>query len=437
MFLKRRFPCRSIKMKSIFNDKGIALLLVLSAISILTIAIVEFIYNTQIEYRIAVNNKEKLQATYLAKSGLNLSRLMLRYSKEAESMLEKAGDAGMNLKLEPLYRMMPLSSSMLRGIATGNSEEGGDAAAPAPQEGGTDTGGMSDEIKAGVNFLDQEKAQKFLDFDGDFATEITEEQTKYDLNAISAMESTSPTYDRRKKELLSILRHPRFKELFEDPDKDSADLVNALADWVDGNDQQNEFDGVTRGSEDHFYSHEPYRPKNGKMLTLSEMRLVAGMNDQIYEQLKPFVTVYGGSDKINVCLGEEDLLAALIHDYLQNSGCTPNIDYKDEDTFKELVTEVQGACPDAGAMSAALNSKLGLSDLEAITKETPTGATATEGEAVAGCAFQFKDLITPDNNIFMVKSTGTVGDTTVGITEVINASGASPDAWKIYYYRIE
>ena len=438
-FVKRaglKSPLAPLFQRGGMNQRGIALLLVLSAISVLTIAIVEFVYNTQIQYRIAVNNKERLQAYYLAQSGLNLSRLMLRYSKEAQSMLDKAGEAGMDLKMEPLYRMMPLSSSLLRGIASGDSEAAGNQAPDTPPAEGEKSSSPTDPMKM-VNFLDQEKAKEFLNFDGDFSTDITEEQTKYDLNAIASLESTSPAYDRRKKELLSILEHPTFKDLFKDQERDAADLVHALADWVDSNDQANEFDNVTRGSEDRLYSHVRYRPKNGKMLTLSEMRLVAGMNDHLFDALKPFVTVYGGGDKINVCLGEDDLLAGLIHDYLRNSGCTPNIDYKDEDTFKELVAEVRGACPDISAMSAALNSKLGLSDMEAVAKETPTGATAAEGEAVAGCAFQFKDLLTPDNNIFTLKSTGTVGDTEVGITEVIDSSGGSPDSWKIYYYRIE
>lgn len=407
--------------------------MVLSAISVLTIAIVEFTFNTRIQYRIAVNNKERLQAIYLAKSSLNLSKLLLRYSKEAQSMMEKAGESGLDLKLEPLYRMMPLSSELLRGIVAAGG------LAPETDEAEPETAKEEETAEPGAasGMMDQEKAKEFLSFDGDFESVITEEQTKFDLNALAGMEVTSPSYDKRKKELLSIFKMPSLKDLFENQDQEAADLVHALGDWVDTNDMANEFDNVSRGAEDRLYSDVRYRPKNGKMLTLSEMRLIPGMSDKVFKALLPYLTVYGGGEKINVCLGEGELLEPLIHHYLQNSGCTPNIDYKDEETLKELVAEAQAACPDASAMAAALNSKLGLSDLEAIAKESASGATAVEGEAVAGCAFQFKDLLTADNNIFTIKATGTVGETVVGLTQVINAQASNPDAWKIYYYRVE
>ena len=153
-------------MKSFFrNERGIALLLVLSAIAILTVAVVEFTYDTRIQYRIAVNNKERLQAYYLAKSGLNLSKVVLKYSKDAESMIEKAGEAGMSLKLEPLYRMMPLSSSLLRGMLTGESDG-------APQEEVLPDEDSSAEpadsgMQAGVGFMDKEEAQKMMSLGAD------------------------------------------------------------------------------------------------------------------------------------------------------------------------------------------------------------------------------------------------------------------------------
>src|SRR4051812_13237480 len=80
------------KIKSLFrplkNQRGIALLMVLSALAVMTIAVVEFVYNMRINYQLAVRNKERLQAYYLARSAVNLSKLVLKYNKEAEKLIK-------------------------------------------------------------------------------------------------------------------------------------------------------------------------------------------------------------------------------------------------------------------------------------------------------------------------------------------------------------
>lgn len=268
-------------------------------------------------------------------------------------------------------------------------------------------------------------------------SEISEEATKYDLNKIANVVSTSASYDQRKKWLYSFLKNPRFDELFEKSEQDREKLVHGLSDWVDQNGMINEFENIQRGAEDSDYSGEDYKVKNGKMATLSEMRLVAGMNDDLFSKLKDYLTIYTASDKINLCLSEDDEWAkALIYHYTNNAGCGSPVDYTDEEKMSELATTLLGGCPDAESMADALNSALGLTEETSSDEESTTG-DSTSSSTVTGCVFQVKDLLTSDNKVFTVKATGQVDETRLTISVVMNTDSSDPTKWKYYYYRVE
>src|SRR5256885_1549174 len=54
------------------SQRGIALIIVLLVVALLTILIVEFTYSVQVESHIARNSLSALQASYLARSGINI-----------------------------------------------------------------------------------------------------------------------------------------------------------------------------------------------------------------------------------------------------------------------------------------------------------------------------------------------------------------------------
>ncbi len=431
--------------KNLFNQRGIALLIVLMSLMILTTSLVQFDYTERINYRMAVHAKQRLQAYYLARSALNFSKILLKYQKEADQALKSAGDAAGSMNVEPLYKMIPLSSELIRGvisgeiteISAGEEEEAGEEK-KTPDE-GEENSDEEKKIKTDASMLSKGEAEEFLKFEGDFLSEISEEGTKYDLNKIASVVSTSASYDQRKKLLYSFLKNPRFDELFEKSDDDREQLVHALSDWVDQNGVINEFENVQRGAEDSEYSGEDYKVKNGKMATLSEMRLVAGMNDSLFSKLKDYVTIYTASDKINLCLAEDEEWAqALIYHYTHNAACGSPVDYTDADKMSELVSALLGGCPDTDAMASALNSALGLTEVSSSDDEESTeSSSSSSGSTVTGCAFQVSDLLTSDNKVFTVKATGTVDETRLTMSVVMNTDSSDPTKWKYYYYRVE
>ncbi len=88
-----------------------------------------------------------------------------------------------------------------------------------------------------------------------------------------------------------------------------ARLVPALLDWLD-KDQAIRFPG---GAEDDYYSRltPPYRPANRPLLTVSELRLVAGFEEAIYQTLRPHVSALPGVTTINVNSAPVAVLMAL------------------------------------------------------------------------------------------------------------------------------
>ncbi len=152
------------------------------------------------------------------------------------------------MDIQPFYKQFPISTELLRAffLSGGEDKEPKEGEAtddnklPVTDVKEEDTGdkglveeAMDDSLlsKNAGNAFDKEKAQEFLDFEGDFSIEISEESTKFDLNRFAGLESASKAYDLKKKLLLNILKQETFKDDFKDDDERS-DLANALADWV-------------------------------------------------------------------------------------------------------------------------------------------------------------------------------------------------------------
>lgn len=424
--------------KILKNQKGIALLIVLSTLSLLTFALVEFTYNSRVNYRIAANYKKQVQAYYLAKSALNFSKLILKYQKDAEKQLEQVSKSLGNMQVEPIYRMFPLSSELLRGALSGAFSLPGlnpESDTEGEESSDSNESDTKSDIEAGVGMIDKEKASEFLDFDGDFNAEIFEETIKFDLNVIQTIDPKSKSYDSRKKLLYSILQLPEFEDYFEDFNEEAPELVHALSDWVDINGVIDEFDNLQRGNEDSLYSKYDYSIKNSKFSTYSEIRLVEGMNDKLFKALKPYLTVYSNNDKINVCLAEDEILKALLFHYTNYSNCTRPIRYEEEDKIEELLEIMRASCPDPDEIALQLNTFLGLVDLEETSGTNKK--QKSPGSQIPGCLFQFKDFITKDNKVFRIKASGVVDETLLTINAVINTDSSDPNKWKFLYYRVE
>jgi general secretion pathway protein K len=91
------------------------------------------------------------------------------------------------------------------------------------------------------------------------------------------------------------------------------DVWNALADWIDSNEQTR-----SSGAETPYYKalKPPYAARNGKLATIAELSLVKGFTPEHIAALRPFVTVHssqpGGTlSPVNINTAPKEVLVAL------------------------------------------------------------------------------------------------------------------------------
>ncbi len=440
---------RSLVNSSLVNSSGIALLLVLASLALLSGLVVEFAYNANITYNLAFNDKERAQAYYLAQSGIAFSRLIISYDKEAKKLADQASKKlGKNVQIQPLYEMIPVNSAMLRGLAdldAGGAEtqpEGAEAA--AGEEGGVAAKEVPEDAKSSLSVIDAKGAESFLAFEGDFSAEIKEEDSKLNLNAFFTLTPTQKEYDRLKGTLYHLLVAPEFQGMFEDRFRGAKELAQNIADFIDRDEGVNEA-GEERGREG-VSAGKNVKMKNGKLLTLEELNLVPGMTEPVFKKLKEYVTIYGKDEKVFLCRASEPLVAAVILSYTDNN---PKMEpLKDEN--QELITKAKEAvlnsCPDAKAMADELDKVLGVEQAETQPTSGPpptvkvgdTGGPGTGDPAKpATPAFSLSNMIKNQADIFQIVGIGTLNDTEVRLKTVIDASSASSKSWKELYWRVE
>ena len=442
-------------MKKRNRQSGIALMIVLSAITLLTSIATEFAYNCNVNYNLALNEKERVQAMLLAESALSLMKLELKLEKEIRAKVAStpaANALGAGLS-GPLCQQMPLSTGLIRSMFLGEVPEG-----PGGEEGEEEAGGDEGSEEgtgspaAFISGLQVDAAEEFLDFEGDFEGECFDESSKFNLNMFfkknpqDKVMSGVNSYDKAKQLLINVLKRPEYKNLFPDENgKDIEDIVRNIADWIDADDRMNESGGVSTGNEESLYTAgvTGYNVKNGKFLTLDELYMVAGVEDAWFLPIKNNFTVYG-DDKVNVCIAGDEIVAALIVQYANSNQNVPKINPTDKEKIAKLVDVVKNGCtgvkPDVNAIAQALDTALGVQSSTAPqttqptqTTETEQGATTTTTSGGSG----FASMITAESRYYVLYGSGFVGDTTVRITAVLDTKEAQPARWRYVYWKME
>lgn len=114
-----------------------------------------------------------------------------------------------------------------------------------------------------------------------------------------------------------------FKRLLENLDLDP-DIADGVADWVD-EDQDTRFPG---GAEDGDYlnADPPYLAANRMMNSLSELRLIRGIDEDVFRKLTPWVSALPETTTVNINTADASLLAALFEGFTEEDGA----DLRDE-----------------------------------------------------------------------------------------------------------
>lgn len=110
---------------------------------------------------------------------------------------------------------------------------------------------------------------------------------------------------------VNALAKDRFQRLMQELTKPPRkDLSQAIIDWVDTDLNTT----IPDGAEDDYYLNieNPYRSANQPLLSLSELRLIKGFeNDTIIQEAKDWLCAFGPSAAINVNTAPEEVLKSL------------------------------------------------------------------------------------------------------------------------------
>ncbi len=155
--------------------------------------------------------------------------------------------------------------------------------------------------------------------EGTVSVKITDEASKFNLNNLVSITTHQgvPSIIKQAKDLFQFVQVDR-------------DLVDAIVDWIDAD------DSVTgsAGAEEPYYQSlpKPYHCKNKPMDSLSELHLIRGITDEVYQKVSPYLTVSaantGLTAPININTADKIVLQALGFDEAQAQKLVDNRPFK-------------------------------------------------------------------------------------------------------------
>jgi general secretion pathway protein K len=446
--------CKTTRPKRDRREQGIALVVVLGVVAILSVLVSDFDYGMATAYKVAESKRDRLQAEYLAKSGLNLTRLLIAKEREIRNVAAiflKTFLGGM-----PQFNIWDFANEILAPFSDYKStvEMGKSAGMDFSQmEGMVDTGGSFEIIAMPENGL------------------INISQPLYGITGIEDPRTSIAM------QLYSLMGGPLpespYDPMFEDRDADGQytnrlDIVSDIIDWWDTDELRTIFDpgaqiATQAGSEDDVYETfvDPYEVKNAPFDSLEELRMIRGIDDDFWatfvetdpdDPKSRQLTVYA-SGKVNVNTARPEVLLFRLCSFQGVQQSTLCTDFLEMQKFVMIFNTARSILPivffassnsfiqflkGKGTIYTNLSSFLG----------GPEGGVLFKPITIpADQSAMIEDSFITQAEIFTIQSTGFVGRASVRIRTVVNRwyrwKPPKPNAGKVpglgvyQYYRIE
>jgi len=399
-------------------------------IVVMTAFSMEFNYNAYVDNLSSYHYKDDTRSYYLAKSGVRTYGLLLVFARQLSSNSMLSGmlqSFGIDIDgPDMMCRSLPfLDTAMLRALqnfgggSLDDEEESGLLGLIGL--GGDDATDSNPDIRArgATDETDGEEEglrRKLLEFEGDFKVDCSDESSKIDLNGFANSRWAGLPIDQHPtaQMLYGLLSPPEYDPLFEDRLKmDRWELIGNIKDWVDVDDQRS---GVWGGDENSLYDkYEPrYRAKNAPFDSVEELRLVAGVTDEVWSTFGTAFSIHTRNFKINVNAANASMIRALVRAYTDPT--LVNDQKLDNEIIPILMAErmfLPGPFRNSSDFINRVKSK---------------GIVFVSPEAEQ----QLKGLLSTDSKVFRLTSTGYVNESTRAIDTVIRVSsnGVSYLEWK-------
>ena len=401
-----------------------AMLLVVTSIAIMTAVAVDFQFNASVDLQLAANARDELRAEYLARSAINVGRLVLMFQRQLDSQTGNAGSLLQSLGLGGatggslnfrLWEIVPIDCGVLTFVLGGGLSA----------LGGASFGGDGQE---GAESL---ALASFGDFDGCFNATIEDEEQKLNVNRLNmgSLTGQAPML-----QLRAMMVDPRFEFLFDREDAHALKLLPdevliALHDWIDDGETQATINLTGSGEpfpdgfsdeNRNYMSRYPvrYRSKNAAFDTLDELYQVDGVGDLFMSAFRDRLTDYPDKTKllnINTSSQEQMLLNIFLAAEDEN-----DMKLRDLTTLQNILQEIG---------QAKVFSFIGMSTSQFISIIENNGITVKP-------ALKAKNnkWITDKSETFTIRATGQAGRVEKRMTAVIRSDSA---LGKVLYFRQE
>jgi general secretion pathway protein K len=296
----RRYARLSTRRSLRPRDRGVALLVVITWLAMMIAMVAEFTFGTSVDAAQAANARDELRAHYMARSAVNLSRLLIKIQ-------QKFVEPVMGQAQKMLQSMAPQTGAT--GAAASSASSGFGISLRVTDYADLLMGffsGSKDEVSSlgSLIGLDIANAKGLGMKSGHFDAEITPEDGKIDINCGAGTDNiTSKTRQVNVFRLLSgLMFSPRYDRMFSEADNagqfvSRVDVARALIDWADNDDQMFSPEGAS-AAEDYHYDAEKdrYRSHDNRYDSLEEIKQVRGVSDEFLEAFGPYLTVYPNSE---------------------------------------------------------------------------------------------------------------------------------------------
>jgi general secretion pathway protein K len=314
------------------QNRGVALILVLTTVAILTSIGVDFSYQSRVSLKLAENLRDETRAYYLARSAVNLSRLLLHFQKQVDQMGGQLTQ-GLSALLSPtqakpgttpapplpgkpaapgaapssglgirLWELLPIDSNAFSMLLSGEIAGMGkltaapqDQALPAPTE------------------RPPQPMHVFGGFDGTFNAKIVDENSRINVQNLDNVGSAPLA---ALIQLRAMMSDPKYDFIFneEDANHDKVsrdDVILAMKDWIDIDetgsaiDPTNTANPFVSGFSDENSAYDRYDPrykaKNARLDSLEELYMVRGVNDRFMAAFGDRLTIWPDlASKLNI-----------------------------------------------------------------------------------------------------------------------------------------
>ena len=266
--------------KSKKNQKGLALMMTMATLGMMMYFATQLMSDTTLEYNIHANSIHKIKAYYAAKSGLDIALLRIKIYQTVLT------------KLPEEFKKNPSQMQALDMIWSFPW------AWPLPAE--------------ALNAVDKDLfASKLKDsfMDAQYMVTIEDEGGKIDINDLG-----SPSKSMRESTARQILGIFESKKQYDEEwakaheNDNFQEIVNNMIDWV-----SIESTGVAGGDKKSLYADRKEKdsyPPSRNFRSVDEVRLVAGMTEDLFQLLKPRITVFGMKG-INPNMASKELIMAI------------------------------------------------------------------------------------------------------------------------------